>query len=624
MPPELHLVVLWEKARTEEARILADIARHVDIVAKAELSWPGNPVECYGRFYGAKLQEAEGKVLVCGGGPFVMIVVRDRRPRYGWRETSRGVESVNIRMFAMKTRYRAWTGGGHRVHTTNSTAETRRDIYLLTGRTMSEWEKGTVEGPFNVLPGHGGWSDLRSLFRALGETMPYVVLRNSEMLPDAFDPSIHGDIDLLVPDAVECAGVMGARRVFRDENRVHYEADVGGAPVRFDCRFAGDGYYDARWQRSMLDRAVETDGVRRPPPEDAFYALVYHALYQKCCMAPDYEAKSLALAKAAGIPGRTFEEWLPMLEDFLSRNRYRVTRPRDDSVYLDPCLPDWHVIAEEMTRLFPMDDVFPTGLSRRRVSRDLPTLLLSASAGGRALFVKYSPVAPFAIENEWKFARRFRAMRPDLCVEPVFWHAMPGGGAFVALERMEGLTLQNLLDEERSFTPEETARLAKDMKDISDTLLKAKIVHRDIRPANLMVSPDGHVKIFDFQFAVDRDDPREQKYFVDRYMELLWVLGDKYADGHGKWNDRRAMVRCLEKLPSCQARDAAIAAISKDADAYSRTVNLPRGLRAKYMKEYEWLDRRRRRHKWLLRKDKPEDVRRWKFLKYILFDWGEF
>ena len=136
MPSEIHLIVLWEKARVQEARILADVVRHVDIVAQVELAWPGAPVDCYGRFYGAKLQEAEGKVAICGGGPFLLLVVRDRRPRYGWRETSRGGERVNLRLFAMKARYRAWTGGGHRVHTTNSPAETRRDIFLLTGRTL--------------------------------------------------------------------------------------------------------------------------------------------------------------------------------------------------------------------------------------------------------------------------------------------------------------------------------------------------------------------------------------------------------------------------------------------------------------------------------------------------------
>jgi serine/threonine protein kinase len=201
---------------------------------------------------------------------------------------------------------------------------------------------------------------------------------------------------------------------------------------------------------------------------------------------------------------------------------------------------------------------------------------------------------------------------------------MTGGGAFVALKWMEGRTLQDLLDEGVSFTPEQTARLVKDMRDISDVLVEAKIVHRDVRPANLMVSPDGRVRIFDFQFAVDRDDPREQKYFVDRYMELLWVLGDTYADGHGKWNDRRAMVRCLEKLPECPERAEAIEYLSRDADAHNRTVNLPKGLRGKYMGEYKWLESRRRRHKWLMRKDKPDDVRRWKFLKYVLFEWGEF
>ena len=623
MRTELHMIVLWEKARSEESRILEDVARHVEIVATMELAWPGAPVDCFGRFYGAKLQEAAGKVTVCGGGPFLMLVVRDGNPRYGWRETSRGCEYVNLRLFEMKSRYREWTGGGHRVHTTNSVAEFRRDIFLLTGRTAAEWNDGTPDGDICVLPGRSGWHDLRALFRALGETMPYAVLRNSEMLPDRFDPSLHGDIDLLVPDAEECAGVLGARKVFPVANRVHYEVMVGGKPVRFDFRFVGDGYYDIRWQRAILDNAIESDGVRRPAPVDAFYALVYHALYQKCVMAPDYEGKSLALAQAAGIPGATFAEWLPLLEDFLASHRYQVTKPLDSSVYLDPCLPVWHSVAEEINRLFPLEELRPMGLERRHVSQWLPTLLFTAKAGGDKVLVKYSPVAPFAIANEWSFARRFREIRPDLCVEPVSWHRI-GEGAFVVLKWMVGNTLQDLLDQGVVFSPEQTATLVKDMKDISDTLVAANIVHRDIRPANMMVSPDGHVRIFDFQFAVNRDDPREQRYFVDRHVELLGVLGDIYADGHGKWNDRRAMMRCLQNLPDCPERAQAISEMSKDVEAHNRTANLPKGLRRVYMKEYLKLDRKRRRHRLLFRKDKPVDVRRWEFLKYVLFEWGEF
>ena len=622
MEPELHLIVLWEQARTEEARILADIARHVEVVAKVELRWPDDPTDCFGRFYGAKLAEAAGKVKVCGGGPFLLVVVRDRRPRYGLRETSRGCERVNLLLFAMKARYRAWTGGGHRVHTSNSPDETRRDIFLLTGRRMDEWEHGLPDGALEVLPGRNGWPSLRALFGCLNETTRYVVLRNSEMLPDAFDPTLHGDIDLLVADAGECAGVLGARKVFPEPCRVHYEVKVAGRPVRFDFRFIGDGYYDERWERAILAGGETMDGVRRPAPLDAFHSLVYHALFQKRAVAPDYREKALKCARAAGVPGDCFEDWLPALGDFLAERRYRVAEPQDESVYLDPLLPVWTEIAEEMRSWFPLDGIRPANLSARRVDPWLPVLFFSAAVAGRTCLVKYSPVAPRAISAEWTFARRFRRLRPDLCVEPLFWHQTAAGGAFVALERMEGRTLAEHIANGTRFTPEETARIVRDMKDISDTLLAANIVHRDIRPANLMVSPDCRVKLFDFQFAADRDNQAEYLYFAERHRELLYPLGAEYARGPGIWNDRLAMLRCLEHLPDCPARADACAALSADLEAHDRAACLPGWMYRKLMKEYRRLRRRHWRHALLRRKDKPHDVRRREYLAYILENWS--
>ncbi len=618
--PELHLIVLWEKARAEEDRILADIARHVEIVAKVELSWPGDAVDCYGRFYGAKLLEAAGKVKICGDGPFLLVVVRDRRPRYGWRETSRGGELVNLRLFAMKSRYRAWTGGGHRVHTSNSPAETRRDIFLLTGRRMEEWKDGAPDGPLEVLPGRDGWPSLRALFDCLGETMPYVVLRNYEMLPDAFDPSLHGDIDLLVQDAGECAGVLGARKVFPESFRVHYEVAVAGQPVRFDLRFVGDGYYDERWERAILSGGVDRGGVRVPAPEDAFHSLVYHALFQKRAVAPDYEGKARECAAAAGLPGDSFEQWLPMLEDFLAARRYRVTRPCDESVYLDDLLPRWREIADAMRAWYPLEDIRPAGLASRTVNPSLPELFFSAKVDGRPCFVKYSPVAPRAIAAEWTFPRRFRRTRPDLCVEPLFWH-VAAGGAFVVLERLEGRTLEDHLAAGTRFTPEETERIVADLKDMAATLAAAGIVHRDIRPANLMVSPDGHVKLFDFQFAVDRDDHVEYLYFAERHKELLYPLGAGYACGPGHWNDRHSIIKCLERLPDCAGKAAAIEELSVGLADHDRRARLPDWMFRKLKKEYRRLVRRHWRHLLLGRKDKPYDTHRRDYLAYILAEW---
>ncbi len=621
LEPELHLIVLWEKARTEEERILADVARHVEIVAKVELSWPDDPVDSFGRFYGAKLAEAVGKVTLCGGGPFLLVVVRDRRPRYGWRETSRGGELVNLRLFAMKARYRTWTGGGHRVHTTNSPTETRRDIFLLTGCRIDEWVGGVPKGPYEVLPGRGGWHSLRDLFSCLGETMPYVVLRNSEMLPDAFDPSIHGDIDLLVPDAAECAGVLGARKVFPDPWRVHYEVVVAGNPVRFDFRFVGDGYYDERWEREILANSVDNDGVRRPAPVDAFYALAYHALFQKLAVAPDYEEKARALAQVAGLKGDSFEDWLVMLEDFLANRRYTVTRPADSSVYLDDLLPMWRVVADEMCSLAPLDDLRPARLASRRVNPELPVLFFSAVFEGRPAFVKYSPVAPNAVAAEWKYPRKVRRICPDLCVEPLFWHATAAGGAFVVLERLDGVTLEERLSS-GDIGADEAEKIAVDMRNIVHTLEKAGLVHRDIRPANLMVTPDGHVKIFDFQFAIDRAGYEERLYFAERHKELLYPLGEDFAVAPGRWNDRHSMVKCLELLPDCPAKSAAIAALGDGLEDHEVSAHLPGWLFKKLAKEYKRLVRRHWRHKLLLRKDKPHDVRRRKYLSYVLSSWN--
>ena len=452
--------------------------------------------------------------------------------------------------------------------------------------------------------------------------MPYVVLRNSEMLPDAFDPALHGDIDLLVRDADECAGILGARKVFPEAWRVHYEVEVAGRPVRFDFRFVGDGYYDERWERAILAGGVVSDGVRRPSPEDAFYALVYHALFQKREVASDYGAKALALARAAGIGGATFDDWVVSLGGFLRARGYRVTRPVDSSVYLDDLLPRWEEIASEIAALSPLEGIRPFGLASRRVSDHLPTLLFSATHAGARCFVKYSPVAPQTVSAEWRFPRRMlRGAAEGVCAKPIFWHMTSGGGAFAATELVEGETLEARL-EGRRVGAADAPRLAADMVAIVRALEGAGVVHRDIRPANLMVTPEGRVRLIDFQFAVDRDGGGECAYVAARPNELMYPLGAEFAIAPGVWNDRHSMIRCLELLPPCAERDAAVRELSQGLDAATLTARLTKSQRRKLSKKHRAMAFRRFRHKLVGKKEKPYNEELFIRITNMLRTWG--
>lgn len=146
--PENHLFVLWEKAWFAKKRILADMAREVEIIHAAELSWAGDPIESFQRFYGSALKDARRKLKHCGAGPFLVIVVRDPRPRYA------ADGQTNQHIDEMKRRYRQWTRRRRfRIHATRNSQEFARDIQILTGTTAEAWTQGVPAlAPHPILP----------------------------------------------------------------------------------------------------------------------------------------------------------------------------------------------------------------------------------------------------------------------------------------------------------------------------------------------------------------------------------------------------------------------------------------------------------------------------------------
>ena len=582
MMAELHLVVIWNRAICKERELLDAISSCVKVLDVREVAWPCDVELGFRTFYGVKLKTAAMKVRECGAGPFRVVVVCDEHPRYEERNTSRGIEVVNATMFDLKSRCRELTGGGHKVHASNSPEEARRDILVLTGHRLEEWcsPSPPAQCDCSPFPGSKGWRSLRDMFAFLNDTAPYAVIRNSETLPDRHDPAVHGDIDFLVEDEKGVANLLGARKVHAEPYRVHYEVQVGGAPLRIDLRHIGDDYYCEEWERDILARRrLLPGGVYVPSAEDGFFALVYHALYQKPFVAADYAAKAKALADEAGIGGASFDEWLPMLERFLEKMGYSVPRPADHSVKFNAHVVAAGQLSRRVLAMVSIDGLRLSHLGAKRGNPALPTLLFEGAFRGVPCYVKYALSGESVVRREWNLAEKARRFAPDNCVRPLWWHADGRGGAVIVTEKVEGVPLSELLDSQTALGAETTSRIARDMLKIADALSASGVVHRDIRPDNLVVGSDGRVAVIDFQMAADRSSPVECGYVAARHYELLRLLGGRDAHPDGMWNDRLAMLACVRMLSPSKAREEVEEALSRGADGELFVACLPRRMR---------------------------------------------
>ena len=74
------------------------------------------------------------------------------------------------------------------------------------------------------------------------------------------------------------------------------------------------------------------------------------------------------------------------------------------------------------------------------------------------------------------------------------------GVAYMAMELLEGRSLQDILRQERLSLPQ-VANLVAQVADALDQAREFNIVHRDVKPANIMVSGAGRAKLTDFGVA---------------------------------------------------------------------------------------------------------------------------
>jgi len=220
---ELHLFVLWEKARRVEARVLEDLGRqaNIEVIGKWEFAFPGPAAEAYPAFYGRKKPlDGRLKARKCGGGPFLLIVVRNLNPSYGsrWARDEK-YYIANELMYDLKARYREWAGRKHRIHGTTSVKEFARDIFILTGHTADEWERGVPDDIRLNIPACAGWRQIVDDTGAeLGLADCRVLLEN-KYINDVFFKGKFKGRDAVVKCSSTCAWSIGNE--FRLASRLH-------------------------------------------------------------------------------------------------------------------------------------------------------------------------------------------------------------------------------------------------------------------------------------------------------------------------------------------------------------------------------------------------------------------
>ena len=72
---------------------------------------------------------------------------------------------------------------------------------------------------------------------------------------------------------------------------------------------------------------------------------------------------------------------------------------------------------------------------------------------------------------------------------------------YIVLEYVQGESLNRILSREKKLPLERSLKLAEEIADALDYAHAQGVIHRDVKPANILITQDGHAKIADFGIA---------------------------------------------------------------------------------------------------------------------------
>jgi eukaryotic-like serine/threonine-protein kinase len=92
------------------------------------------------------------------------------------------------------------------------------------------------------------------------------------------------------------------------------------------------------------------------------------------------------------------------------------------------------------------------------------------------------------------------------CVTRVYDVVEEGGKPWLVMEHISSRSLQEILENEGPLSPTAVATIGLDLLAALDAAHDAGIVHRDVKPSNVLVDPHGHACLTDFGIATTTGD----------------------------------------------------------------------------------------------------------------------
>lgn len=110
------------------------------------------------------------------------------------------------------------------------------------------------------------------------------------------------------------------------------------------------------------------------------------------------------------------------------------------------------------------------------------------------------------LERAQREARSAARLRDHPNVVAVHDVLVENGAPWIVMQLIQGRSLADLLREVESLPPEQVARIGRAMLAALGAAHAAGVVHRDVKPANIMLTDDGRVLLTDFGIAQQAED----------------------------------------------------------------------------------------------------------------------